>query len=147
MTSFQLDPRRRQILVAWLPVVSYTLLIWWLSSQVLDFTFIARFPLQDKGVHFVEYGALSFFNMHAISVTWPDRKFSSVTSATLITVGLGLLDELHQSFVPGRSSDVLDLVADLCGALTAALFYVGLTRVYRALKRPRQVASDTGTAP
>ncbi|MDB4985936.1 MAG: hypothetical protein JWN04_1114, partial [Myxococcaceae bacterium] len=48
MTMFQLDLRRRQILVAWLPVVSYTLLIWWLSSQVLDFAFLQRFPLQDK---------------------------------------------------------------------------------------------------
>jgi VanZ family protein len=130
--------RTRRILLAWLPVVSYTLLIWWLSSQQIDFAFMERVPFQDKGVHFLEYGALSFFNMHAISVTWPERRFSSVITATLITAGLGLLDELHQSFVPGRSSDVYDLAADLVGAAVAALVYVALSSVWRSLSQSRE---------
>jgi VanZ family protein len=131
-----LKPRQR-ILIAWLPAVFYTLLIWWLSSQSLDLAFIQRVPLQDKGVHFLEYGALSFFIVHAVAVTWPGRGISSLITAVVATVGLGLLDELHQSFVPGRSSDVLDLVADAIGATAAVLVYALLTYGYRALRRAR----------
>jgi VanZ like family len=126
--------RRRRVLLAWLPVVLYTLLIWWLSSQQIDFAFLERVPLKDKGVHFLEYGALSFFNMHALSVTWPARGWRAVAAATVITTGLGILDELHQSFVPGRSSDVLDLVADVVGALAWGLIYAGVARAWHALR-------------
>jgi len=132
-----LKPRQR-ILIAWLPAVFYTLLIWWLSSQQLDLAFMRRVPLQDKGVHFLEYGALSFFIVHAIAVTWPGRGISTLLTAVVATIGLGLLDELHQSFVPGRSSDVLDLVADTIGATVAVLVYAGLTYGYRAMLRGRE---------
>ncbi|MDB4975828.1 MAG: hypothetical protein JWN48_4169 [Myxococcaceae bacterium] len=128
---------RKRILLAWLPVLAYTLLIWWLSSQQLDFAFMERVPMQDKGVHFLEYGTLSFFTLHALSVTWPVRRFSTVVAATIITMGLGLLDELHQSFVPGRSSDVLDLLADVIGAAIAAMVYKAMLYGFRALRELR----------
>ena len=131
------DAARRRVLVAWLPVVLYTLLIWWLSSQRIDFALLDRVPLKDKGVHFLEYGALSFFSMHAIAITWSAGAIPTVAAATVITTGLGVLDELHQSFVPGRSSDVLDLVADVIGALTWALIYAGISAAFRYFKRTR----------
>lgn len=135
---------RRRVWLAWLPVVLYTLLIWWLSSQQIDFALLDRVPLKDKGVHFLEYGALSFFSMHAIAITWSAGWFSTVATATVITTGLGVLDELHQSFVPGRSSDVLDLVADVIGALTWALVYAGVAAAFRHFKRTR--SPDTLTS-
>ncbi|MEZ4273606.1 MAG: VanZ family protein [Myxococcota bacterium] len=33
-----------------------------------------------------------------------------------ITILYGLVDEFHQSFVPGRSPDLLDALADAAGA-------------------------------
>lgn len=132
-----LDPTRRRVLVAWLPVVLYTLLIWWLSSQQIDFALLDRVPLKDKGVHFLEYGALSFFSMHAIAITWSAGWVATVSAATVITTGLGVLDELHQSFVPGRSSDVLDLLADTIGALSWALIYAAASAAWRHFKRAR----------
>lgn len=138
-----LTPRQR-ILIAWLPAIAYTLLIWWLSSQAFELAFMQRVPLQDKGVHFLEYGALSFFIAHAVTVTWPGRETATFFTAVVSTVALGLLDEMHQSFVPGRFSDVLDLVADTIGALAAALLYLGLTFGYRALMRGRDRTSSVG---
>lgn len=35
----------------------------------------------------------------------------------------GLSDEIHQAFVPNRSCDALDLMADMAGALTAIIAY------------------------
>ena len=38
----------------------------------------------------------------------------------LVATAYGATDELHQAFVPGRQSDVYDLIADASGALLAA---------------------------
>lgn len=35
----------------------------------------------------------------------------------------GIIDELHQSFVPGRSADIWDVAADILGATTGVLIY------------------------
>lgn len=128
---------RARVLLAWLPVVGYTLLIWWLSSHTIDPELLARVPLQDKGVHFLEYAALSSFIAHAVAATWQERGAGATVSAILMASALGLLDELHQAFVPGRSSDPLDLIADTAGALFAACVYAGISRAYRSLSRPR----------
>jgi VanZ family protein len=129
-----LSPRTR-ILLAWTPAVLYTLLIWWLSSQVLDVAFMNRVPFQDKGVHFLEYGAMTFFIAFAHLYTWPARTVAGPLVAAAFTSALGLLDELHQGFVPGRFSDVYDLAADALGALICALSFMAGLRVLRALRR------------
>lgn len=126
---------RTSIVLAWLPACSYTLLIWWLSSQVLDVAFMNRVPFADKGVHFLEYGALAFFIAFAHQRTWPARRVSGPLFAAVVTSALGLVDELHQGFVPGRFSDVLDLAADALGSLVAVLVFVGLSFGIRALRR------------
>ena len=74
-------------------------------------------PFRDKGVHMVEYALLGFLLAHATLRTWPRRSaFRTLFLAFWITVLWGLFDEMHQAFVPGRSSEVLDFVADTLGA-------------------------------
>lgn len=120
------DARRR--VLSWLPVVAYTGLIWWLSSQTIDFP-LHRIPFRDKGVHFLEYGFLALMMAHAVSVSWPGARYG-LAAAWWLTVSLGLTDELHQAYVPGRSADVYDLVADACGALAAMAFYAGVSALW-----------------
>ena len=124
----KLGPRTR-IVLAWLPAVLYTTLIWWLSSQVLQVPYVSRVPLQDKGIHFLEYGALSWFITLAVVITWRDSGPRAVAIGSLMTVALGFLDELHQAFVPGRFSDAGDLLADAIGAVTFSILYVLCVRV------------------
>jgi VanZ family protein len=114
-------------LLSWLPVVAYTVLIWVLSSRTLDIR-LEAFPFRDKGVHFCEYGVLGFLMTHAVHVTWP-RARRGLLAAFWLTVSLGLTDELHQAYVPGRSADGLDLVADALGALSAIVLYAFLRRL------------------
>jgi VanZ family protein len=121
---------RLGLLGAWAPVALYTSLIWVLSSQALDLPMIQAIPLQDKGVHFLEYAVLGLFMAHAVHSTWPVRALRYL-AAIWLTVSLGLVDELHQLYVPGRSADFLDLVADSVGAVVAVLAYAGLRRVLR----------------
>jgi VanZ family protein len=135
------SPRTR-ILLAWTPAVAYTLLIWWLSSQVLDVAFMNRVPFADKGVHFVEYGALTFFIAFAHVYTWPERSLTGPLVAAAFTTALGLLDELHQGFVPGRFSDIYDLVADALGAAIAALLFLAARALLQALSRRDPALTD-----
>jgi len=48
--------------------------------------------------------------------------------AIAIAVSYGLTDEVHQMFVPGRSAEVADLIADAAGACagTAACWAWGI---------------------
>lgn len=112
---------RTQILLAWLPAALYMALIWAISSIALPELPIEQVPLQDKGVHFLEYGALGLLVAHATLRTWPHRSAArTLPLAVLITVAWGVLDEIHQGFVAGRSAEVLDIVADTLGAIAGA---------------------------
>jgi hypothetical protein len=116
-------------LLSWLPVVAYTALIWVLSSRSLDIRLDA-FPFRDKGVHFCEYGLLAFLMSHAVRITWP-RARRGFLAAFWLTVSLGLTDELHQAYVPGRSADGFDLLADALGAFSAIALYAFLRSLLR----------------
>jgi VanZ family protein len=90
---------------------------------------IDQFPFQDKGIHFLEYGGLSLTICYAVYRTWPGRGVRAALAAVLTTTGLGLLDELHQAFVPSRSSDAEDLVADFLGALMFSIACYAVLRL------------------
>ena len=112
-------------LAAWLPAAAYTGLIWFLSSQTIDIKLIEDVPMRDKGVHFVEYGVLGALLAFACNATWP-RHRRRYLLAWWLTWALGLIDELHQLYVPGRSADALDLAADALGAALAIVGYLGI---------------------
>ena len=122
-----MSPSTRRIW-AWGPALAYMLLIWALSSisTQLHFEFV---PFQDKGVHFLEYGMLAALLAHAMRNTWPAwRSLSVFALAVVITVLWGLIDEIHQAYVPGRSSDVRDVLADALGGMAGACLYAIASR-------------------
>jgi VanZ family protein len=125
--------------LSWLPVCAYTLLIWVLSSQTVTIELIESMPMQDKGVHFLEYGALGFLMAHAAHVSWPKRRYKFLAAGWL-SLGLGLTDELHQLYVPGRSGDAADLIADALGISVAVLGYALISRLYLR-RQARRLAS------
>lgn len=115
--------------------------IWALSSMRLVIPAIRSVPFQDKGVHFCVYAALGLLVIRASSITWPERgRLRVILFGALATVLWGLSDELHQAFVPGRSSELLDLLADALGALTAAA-------VWALIMRRRGSADTTSATP
>lgn len=75
----------------------------------------------DKVLHAGAFGVLALLSAWALmrgrlrAATWP-----VLLAACLITILYGASDELHQSFVPGRTADVSDLLADAVGAVAAA---------------------------
>jgi VanZ family protein len=120
--------------IAWAPPVLYMLLIAFLSSRPgqVDFEYV---PWNDKGAHFLEYAVLSVLVCRSLARTLREPSLLRVfLIASVLTAGWGYLDELHQAFVPGRHSDLRDVIADALGGLGGATLYafVRLARDLRA---------------
>lgn len=110
----------------WLgPALGYAGLIFFLSSLPNPFPFKPTGILTwDKLLHFAEYGGF------AAVLTWGFWRAGMAVSsswiwAVVIGSAYGLTDEVHQAFVPNRSADPRDWLADTAGALAGALV-VGL---------------------
>lgn len=114
----------RARLFAWAPPVAYMALIFAVSSIAIDVPHLT-FPFRDKLVHTLEYGVLGFLVARAAAITWPTRSLVRIAAfAILIATTFGVSDEVHQSFVPGRSAELLDAVADFVGATLGSCAYV-----------------------
>ena len=92
-------------------------------------------PGADRLDHLAEYAVLGALLALAIRARSP-LPWPPLVVALLIGSGYGALDELHQSFVPGRDGDVFDWVADTLGV---ALGWWAAER-YRRFLRQRAAA-------
>jgi len=125
----------------WIPVFLVTLGIF-LGSCVAGSSLPPQglFPGQDKVVHLAEYGLLGFFVARALATRSggqsraPNAIFFGASAFAFL---YGLSDEFHQSFVPARSVEGMDAVADLVGGATGAavLLLVRLRRL-RSNQKP-----------
>jgi VanZ family protein len=105
----------------WLPPLVYMALIFMFSSESNPIPDVTE-HVWDKLLHTVEYGTLAILLARAFAgegLAW----LSASVIAIMLTIGYGATDEYHQWFVPGRSSDVRDWVADSLGAVVGAAAY------------------------
>jgi VanZ family protein len=119
----------RARLLLWGPVALLVAYQFWLSSQATLPSPGFWFPHLDKLEHAGYFFVMGLFALRAGRF---GEGWSSRTSFIAVVLGgllLGILDELHQSFVPERDADALDVAADTAGALAAALAGNGLLRV------------------
>jgi VanZ family protein len=71
----------------------------------------------DKALHAGVFGIFCFLVYRAFVLrTPPLSQRKAMMYSLLATILYGATDEIHQMFVPGRSSEILDLVADAVGA-------------------------------
>jgi VanZ family protein len=116
-------------LAYFLPALIFYLLVYLLSSRDLGDRLSGGWL--DKIPHVLEFAVLAFL----LAVGFFNSLGASAQTNGAITfltgLLLGLLDEYHQSFVPGRQSDFRDLLADAAG-LVCGIF------VYRYLMKRRE---------
>ena len=128
-----LDPagkKEGKFLKFWFPVFLYSGIIFYASSLPN-----LKPPFEivnlDKVVHILGYLLFGLLLTRAFCRQWPwmdgageawswAKTWQVVALCSLI---YGLSDEYHQSFVPGRESDVIDLVADTIGGFLGAYVY------------------------
>ncbi len=69
----------------------------------------------DKLIHGAAYAGLAFL-LGGVLTIWRGYQRSILAGVWLIAIAYGAFDEFSQQFVPGRTSDPLDLAADAVGA-------------------------------
>ncbi|MCA9535117.1 MAG: VanZ family protein [Myxococcales bacterium] len=110
-------------------------LIFVLSSFHIQPQVIEELPFKDKLVHTIEFALLGGLCVHAARRTWPRHAtFRTALLGVFLATAFGVTDELHQSFVPGRSAELLDIGADALGASLGAL----VTTVWGWRRRARE---------
>lgn len=109
-----MTPYLRGLLRLWAPVVLYMAAIFYVSS-------LPQPPIPmggDKPWHAIAYFGFALVVVRASAGGLPrriDRRTAGLAIAFAVTYAV--TDEIHQWFVPGRSADVRDLIADAIGVL------------------------------
>jgi len=108
-------------LVYFVPAALYYTLIFIFSSRPHPIEI--GVPLFDKWIHLVEFGLLglliSFGYFKSLKSSLRIKGTLTFSSGAL----LGILDEVHQYFVPGRRSDILDATVDTLGIALGIFLY------------------------
>ena len=106
------DTEMARVLQLWAPVVAYMAAIFYVSS--LPQPVVP--PGGDKPWHLLAYLGLSVVTVRAVAGGLSgsiDLRTAAV--AISIAVSYAATDEFHQMFVPGRSAEVSDVLADTVG--------------------------------
>jgi VanZ family protein len=114
---------------AWWPAVVIAAAIF-LASSTAGSALPGRLPPgADKVAHLMIYGLLGAAVARAIwGRSGNPTLFRVAIWATVVSALYGLSDEAHQLFVPGRSFEIWDLVADAFGALVGAALFLKARR-------------------
>ena len=116
----------------WLPLFTYCLFIFFLSSSPNPLPMPHLF-LGDKLLHIAEYSILGFLMARSIfSLNLRYSKRPLFIIAIILSTLYGLSDEVHQSFTPGRTTSLGDLIADGLGSLIGAVLYLKMLLKYRS---------------
>lgn len=113
--------RRRTYLALLFIWVAFTFFL----TSVPDAQVDVPLPYADKIAHFCFYGVMGF-----LCALWRRASGSPAGRAALValvfTAFVGAVDEVHQHWIPGRSTEFFDWIADAAGGGAGALFSVFL---------------------
>jgi VanZ family protein len=121
----------------------------WLNPEITPATVDLVHTLVRKGGHLTEYAVLALLVLRAMTISWRTRQtgkhWQAAGLALLVAAAYAATDEFHQSFVPGRTASVYDVLIDTsgaCAALAAALLW----KIFRSRPRAAQPAFETDSS-
>ncbi len=78
--------------------------------------------VSDQVLHLACYAFLCALAWYALGTYFPSpRHPARLTFSVVYAIFFGIVDELHQAFVPFRTPSVADITADAIGAIVAIL--------------------------
>jgi len=100
------------------------------NNGLFDFV---KFPGADKVVHFTLFFGWTFlhFPEAVYPKQWPSPTKAKLVWVLVMSVILAIVIELAQNFIPGRQTDIYDLVANASGS-TAAIVAVKIVRTQKS---------------
>lgn len=156
--SSRLDRVRRWLpALAWAGLISFFSTGWFTGDRtgaVLLPLLAAMFPhaspeelrawhvLIRKVAHFTEYLVLSVLLYHALR-TGRRWQLRAALAALAVAAAYSALDELHQTFVMGRTGAASDSLVDITGATAGQLLIAAWARA----RAPRALVPGRDTAP
>lgn len=130
-----------------LPLIAYCVLIFVQSSGPAPVD-LPGIPFLDKALHTGGYGLLGILFCRAYRSFRPNASGWATANVGLLSTSVyGFTDEVHQAFVPTRSADPYDWLADTFGGLLGvAAYLLFLHVVSRRKQQPRGPARLTNPA-
>ncbi|WDP92254.1 MAG: VanZ family protein [Desulfobacter sp.] len=122
-------PAPRRFLLYWLPLIGLCTAIIWQSSFPSPIK-EDLFEFQDKWLHFTAYAVMAWLAARTMDMERPGitgiRLFLAAAGFAIL---FGLSDEIHQSFVPGRTASLWDWAADILGSTAGAGLFIRRRRI------------------
>jgi len=113
----------KRFTITWLPLIAYCLFIYIQSSYPSPES-LPSFEFSDKLLHFAAYTVMGILFYRAYQTLPIKNNIQLLLLLSLISASLyGISDEIHQSFVPERDGSLLDVVADVLGAVCGVYVY------------------------
>jgi VanZ family protein len=113
-----------------LPLFIWAAIIFWFSS--LTTLPHIKIPIigADKLAHISVFFVFCWFSRRALffQTALPILKRRSLVCAFLLTCLYGYFDEVHQLYIPDRTCDYFDMLADAIGALLFVILFTILDR-------------------
>ncbi len=108
---------KHKVILVYVPLTLYWLLL--LTATSLPAAELPSIGTVDKINHFIAYFGLSILlNLTLLFQTkWEYFYSKAFIIAFIIVITYGMLDELHQIFIPGRFAEFYDWLADVFGAI------------------------------
>ena len=142
----------KNLLYYWFPLIIYCLAIYIQSDHPAS-EHIPTFEFSDKILHFLAYAVMGVLFYRAYQTLHFKDNLRLLILLSIFSASLyGISDEIHQYFVPFRDASILDVIADILGAIFGVYLYYRWT-VYRGqitrlrpakagLRRGRQRTDD-----
>lgn len=112
---------KRKIWLVYIPLTIYWLIL--LTATSLPVNRLPIIRLSDKLNHFIAYFGLAI--LLNLTLIYQRKSRLLFNRASLITIIIclfyGIVDELHQMFIPGRFADTMDWIADSSGTIFGVL--------------------------
>jgi len=117
--------------------VYFAMLAGWVAilitlTSIPNPSFPMSFHLSDKLAHFGFYCVAGFLCALWRRECGRDRA-GAILFAIVFVAFLGALDEIHQQWIPGRSLEFLDWIADVSGGTAGALLSMAAVSMFPSL--------------
>lgn len=88
-----------------------------------------------KTAHFSIYAMLGIFTINFVVTISNKNIHKNIIYTILFCFIYAITDEFHQSFIPGRSAEIRDVLIDTLGALTGILVVIVITKLLTKIKK------------
>jgi VanZ family protein len=127
----------------WLPLIVYCLFVY-IQSDYPSPESLPSFDFSDKLYHLAGYAVMGVLFYRAYqTLPFKDNIQLLVLFSMISATFYGISDEIHQSFVPYRDGNLLDVIADFLGAV-GGVYLFNLWATAGKDRRRRYLKSEVG---